>query len=112
LILHVRLTPKGGADRVDGWSLDPEGRPVLSARVRAAPVEGEANAALEQLLAKALGVRRSTVRVARGGQSRLKAVEIEGVDETQVAAAFGEPPARDVAPAFRRPPRHPGHSPG
>jgi uncharacterized protein YggU (UPF0235/DUF167 family) len=89
LILHVRLTPKGGADRVDGWSLDPEGRPVLSVRVRAAPVEGEANAALEQVLAKALGVRRSAVRIVRGGRSRLKAVEVDGVDQARLDAALG-----------------------
>ena len=92
MILHVRLTPKGGADRVDGWSLDAEGRPVLAVRVRAAPVEGEANAALEQLLAKALGVRRAAVSVARGGRSRLKAVEIDGVDQAALEAAFGKPP--------------------
>jgi uncharacterized protein YggU (UPF0235/DUF167 family) len=89
LILHVRLTPKAGVDRVDGWSRDAEGRPVLAVKVRAQPVEGEANAALERLLAKTLGVPRSAVRVVRGGQSRLKAVEVEGVDEAAVERAFG-----------------------
>jgi uncharacterized protein YggU (UPF0235/DUF167 family) len=93
LILHVRLTPKGGADRIDGWSLDAEGRPLLAARVRAGPVEGEANAALEQLIAKTLGVRRSAVSVIRGGQSRLKAVEAEGVDQATIEAAFGQLPS-------------------
>ena len=72
---------------------DAGGRAVLAVRVRAAPVEGEANAALETLLAKTLGVRRSAVRVARGGQSRLKAVEIDGIGEAEVAAAFGKPEA-------------------
>ncbi len=93
MILHVRLTPKGGADRMEGWGLDADGRPVLCARVRAAPVEGLANVALEQLLAKALGVRRSAVSVVRGGQSRLKAVEVEGVGAADVEAAFGPPPS-------------------
>ena len=63
---------------------------MLAVRVRAAPIEGEANAALEQLLAKALGVRRSAVRVARGGQSRFKAVEVDGVDLAAVEAALGK----------------------
>ena len=85
MILHVRLTPKGGADRIDGWSLDPEGRSVLAVRVRAAPIEGEANAALEQL-----AVSSSAVRVARGGQSRFKAVEVDGVDLAAVEAALGK----------------------
>ena len=44
--LHVRLTPRAAADRVEGWETDPAGRPVLRVRVRAAPVDGAANAAL------------------------------------------------------------------
>ena len=91
MILHVRLTPRAAVDRVDGWSLDPQGRPVLAVRVRAAPVEGEANAALEALLAKALAVRKGAVSVARGGQSRLKAVDIEGVEQADLARVFGMP---------------------
>lgn len=87
----MRLTPRAAVDRVDGWSLDPQGRPVLAVRVRAAPVEGEANAALEAVLANALGVRKAAVTVARGGQSRLKAVEIEGVDPADLTRAFGVP---------------------
>ena len=64
---------------------------MLAVRVRAAPVEGEANAAMERVLAHALGVRASAVRVVRGGQSRLKAVEIEGMDPARLAEAFGQP---------------------
>lgn len=89
--LHVRLTPRAAADRVEGWETDPAGRPVLRVRVRAAPVDGAANAALETLLARALGVAAARVRVARGGQSRLKAVEIEGLDPDACAAALGAP---------------------
>ncbi|CAL1689975.1 hypothetical protein MMB232_00095 [Brevundimonas subvibrioides] len=84
--LPVRLTPGASADRIDGWDADPEGRPVLKVRVRARPVEGEANAALILLLAKALGVPRSTVSLARGGQSRLKMIEVEGLDDAGLRA--------------------------
>ena len=42
----VRLTPKGGRDAVDGIERMADGRSVLKVRVRAAPSEGEANAAL------------------------------------------------------------------
>jgi len=79
--LAVKLTPGASADRIDGWDLDPEGRPVLKVRVRARPVEGEANAALILLLAKSLGVPRSTLSLVRGGQSRLKMVEVEGLED-------------------------------
>ena len=85
----VRLTPRAASDRLDGWSRDEAGRPVLNARVRAAPVEGEANAALEALLATALFRPRSAVRVVKGGSSRLKQVEIDGVEEAALLQAFG-----------------------
>jgi len=79
--LAVKLTPRASADRIDGWDIDPDGRPVLKVRVRARPVEGEANAALIACLAKALGVPRRDVTLARGGQSRLKMIEVAGLDD-------------------------------
>jgi uncharacterized protein YggU (UPF0235/DUF167 family) len=87
----VRLTPRGGADRIEGWGRDDAGRPFLKARVKAPPVEGEANAALEALVAKALGVARSQVSVARGTTQRLKTLEIAGLDAAAVEAALGRP---------------------
>lgn len=79
--LPVKLTPGAAADRIDGWDVDADGRPVLKVRVRARPVEGEANKALILLLARTLGVPKSAVDLARGGQSRLKMVEISTLDE-------------------------------
>lgn len=84
--LPVKLTPGASADRIDGWDLDPEGRPVLKVRVRARPVEGQANAALILLLAKSLGVPRSTLSLMRGGQSRLKMIEVEGMEDEDLRA--------------------------
>ena len=55
-------------------------------RVRAAPEKGEANAALEKLLAKSLGVPKSNVQVARGTTARLKTIEIEGLSDAEIAA--------------------------
>jgi len=65
------------------------GRRFLKIRVRAAPTEGEANAALEQLLARTLGLPKSAVRVARGATARLKQVEVTGMDEAVVASRLG-----------------------
>jgi hypothetical protein len=87
--LTVRLTPRAQADRLDGWSRDAEGRPVLKARVRAAPVDGQANAALEALLSAALLRPRSSVRVVKGGSARLKQVDIDGVEEAALGQLFG-----------------------
>jgi uncharacterized protein (TIGR00251 family) len=82
--LAVRLTPGASADRVDGWDVDADGRPVLKVRVRARPVEGEANEALVKLLAKALGVPRSSVDLMRGAQSRLKMIAVDNLDDEAV----------------------------
>lgn len=90
--LAVRLTPRGGRDRIDGWAVDADGRPYLKARVSAPPVEGEANAALTALLAKALKRPKSAVRIAAGETARLKQVEVEGLTAAEVEAAFGPPP--------------------
>ena len=67
---------------MSGRSIDGK---AIAAGVRAAPEQGEANAALEKLLAKALGVAKTNVKVARGATARLKTVEIAGVDADEVA---------------------------
>ncbi|WP_072395596.1 DUF167 family protein [Hyphomicrobium sp. CS1GBMeth3] len=77
VIVRVRITPKSSKDAVDGVEDTVEG-PALKARVRAVPAEGEANAALIKLLAGWLGVSQGSVRLVKGGKSRVKSVEIAG----------------------------------
>lgn len=84
--LRVRLTPSGGADRIDGRALDADGAAYLKARVRAAPEDGKANAALEQLIAKSFGVAKGKVSVLRGQTARLKTLEIDGASDAEIAA--------------------------
>jgi uncharacterized protein YggU (UPF0235/DUF167 family) len=91
LRLAVRLTPRGGRDAIEGWGRDQNGKPYLKARVAAAPIDGEANAALEKLIAKALKVPKSAVRIAAGAQARLKLIEIDGADEALLHRVFGAP---------------------
>jgi hypothetical protein len=90
--LAVRLTPRAGCDRIDGWSRDEAGRPVLKVRVAAPPVDGEANAALERLIAKTLRRPASAVRVVSGQSARIKQLEIEGVEAGDFERAFGVTP--------------------
>jgi uncharacterized protein (TIGR00251 family) len=82
--LRVRLTPRAHRDEVtdvrDG---------LVHARVRAPPVDGRANAALEKLLAKALGVPPSHVQVVRGQSAREKVVRVDGVAAADALAALG-----------------------
>lgn len=86
LMVDVRLTPRGGRDALDGPAALSDGRRVLKARVRAAPEDGAANAALEGLLAEALGVGRSAVSVVQGKTARLKTLAVEG-DTARLATA-------------------------
>jgi uncharacterized protein len=76
--VHVRLTPRGGRDALEGVDTLADGRTVLKARVRAAPEKGLANAALEALLANALRVPKSAVSVVAGGTGRMKIVAVSG----------------------------------
>ncbi len=86
LILAVRLTPKAAQDRIEGFATLADGRTALRARVRAAPEKNKANAALETLLAKALGVPKSAVRVIAGRTSRRKSVQVAGNPDSLKAA--------------------------
>jgi uncharacterized protein len=73
-VMRVRVTPRSGRDEVIGWQ-DGE----LRVRVRAAPVEGQANEAVRRLVAKRAGVQASAVEVVSGGTSRTKTLRINGL---------------------------------
>lgn len=78
--IAVRVHPKARRERVgrrmaDGtWRLE----------VHAAPEGGEANAAVEELVARVLGLKRGGVRVVSGRTSRKKLIEIDGLAESEV----------------------------
>lgn len=92
-VLAVRVTPRAREDRSEGWDLDADGRPFLKLRVTAAPVEGEANAAVEALVARLLGVPRREVSVRRGGASRLKQIRVEGLSLNEIRRKLSGPEA-------------------
>lgn len=85
--ISLHVTPKAGHDEVVGWRGS-----ELQVHVRAAPESGKANDAARRVIADALGVPPTSVRVLRGHVSRHKQVQVDGVDEAAVRAAFGEPP--------------------
>lgn len=73
-LLHVRVQPRASASAILGWRAD-----ALSVRVVAPPVDGAANAAVVALIARALGVRPSAVRVVRGERGRDKWLSVDGL---------------------------------
>jgi uncharacterized protein (TIGR00251 family) len=74
----LRVTPRGGRDDIDGIETLANGRSVVKVRVRAIAEGGEANRAVTELLAKALGVSKAKVRILAGVTSRLKQVAVDG----------------------------------
>src|ERR1700732_1011707 len=74
----LRVTPRGGRDDIDGVETLAGGRTVIKMRVRAIAEAGEANRAVTELLAKALGVPKARVRLVSGATSRLKQVAVDG----------------------------------
>jgi len=74
----LRVTPRGGRDDIDGLETLADGRVVVKVRVRAIADGGEANRAVTELLAKALGVPKANVRILSGATSRLKQIAVAG----------------------------------
>jgi uncharacterized protein YggU (UPF0235/DUF167 family) len=79
--ITVRATPRSGCDSIVAGAGG-----VYSVHVSAAPDEGKANAAVCRVVADALGVPKSTVTVVRGHTARVKTLEIEGVNDEDVAS--------------------------
>ena len=72
LRIHVAAHPGARRERVDLLADD-----VLGVWVRARPVDGQANKAIEVAIASALGLRPRQVRLVDGEISRRKIVEID-----------------------------------
>jgi uncharacterized protein len=85
--LKVRLQPRAKRNAIveerDG---------VLRVSVAAAPVEGQANAALCKLIAKRAGIARGRVSVIRGERSREKVVRVAGLPADELRRALGLAP--------------------
>jgi uncharacterized protein (TIGR00251 family) len=73
LRLRVRLTPRAGAERIDGIA-----NGVLKVAVKAPPAENQANEALLRLLASAWRMPRRDLQIVGGNKSRSKTVHIAG----------------------------------
>jgi uncharacterized protein (TIGR00251 family) len=84
LRIVVRVTPKSSRDGLDGITELADGSAVFKVRVRAVPEDGKANTAVAKLIAKALGVPASTVRIETGETSRLKTILVAGAGTAEL----------------------------
>ena len=73
----MRVSPKSSREGIDGAVETAQGA-ALAVRVRAVAEKGEANRAVEMVLAEWLGLPKSSVAVTAGAKSRLKTVVVAG----------------------------------
>ena len=78
--LAVRVQPRSSRDRVVGGH-----GAALKIQVTAPPVDGGANRAVIELLAKWLGVPRRSVAIVQGQSGRDKVVEVASADPAALA---------------------------
>ncbi len=78
------MQPRAGRDQLAGWQGG-----CLKVKLKAAPVDGEANAALVALLARQLGLARSRIILLRGDTARRKLLEIP-LEEAEVRRLLDE----------------------
>ena len=71
----VKVIPRARTSQIVGWKEN-----LLVIRIAAIPDQGKANEALEQFLAKVLGVGIQQIKIFRGFKSRLKSVLVAGVN--------------------------------
>ena len=83
-VLAVRAHPRAARDAV-GPVLDG----VLQVRVTRPATDGEANAAVRRLVADALGMAPSRLRLVGGERAQLKRYEVEGILPAELAARIG-----------------------
>ena len=79
-LLRVRVQPRASRAAIGTWREDG----TLTVRVTAPPVEGRANAAVGALLATALGVPVSAVRMVHGEHGRDKLVRVTGLSPAEI----------------------------
>ena len=79
MCFNVIVVPRASRSRVVGVHAG-----SLKVTLAAPPVDGEANAALCDLIAKQLGVPKRSVLIQRGAQSKNKTVQVMGVTVEEV----------------------------
>jgi uncharacterized protein YggU (UPF0235/DUF167 family) len=75
ITLRVKVTPKAKSERIKK-EITADGSVIYKIYVTVAPEDGKANAAVIKLLAKTLGIAKSSLRITHGLTSREKTIKI------------------------------------
>jgi len=81
VVFRVRVQPRASRDEVAGVM-----NGALKIRIQAPAIENRANEAVCEYLATLLKTPKSAVRILAGGHSRVKRVEIHGVQPREILA--------------------------
>ena len=84
--LRIKVVPGSSRDGLAGWLGD-----TLKVRVRAPAERGKANAAVEEIVAAALGVAPARARIVAGHASARKVIEVSGFSEAEIQDRLGKP---------------------
>ena len=79
--IKIKVLPRSSRNGIAGKEGD-----VYKVKITAPPVEGSANKALIELLAKRLGVAKGRVEIISGTRSRLKSVRVRGIPSGEIDA--------------------------
>ncbi len=77
--IEIRVQPRASRNTISGMQAG-----VLGIRVTAPPVEGQANTAAIALLAQALDVPKSAIRLVKGASSREKTLAVESMCQKEM----------------------------
>jgi hypothetical protein len=78
-LLEVKVRPNAARSEVTGCSGG-----ALQVKIAAPPEKGKANRELIDFLSKALGVKKSSVLIVKGGVSRNKLISVEGLSPEEI----------------------------
>ena len=77
--IQVKLLPRSSRTEIIGIENN-----ILKAKVTSPPLDGKANKALIQLLAKALGISKGRVEIIAGKSSKLKTIRVYGLSKKDI----------------------------
>ena len=96
-MIEIHLQPGAKRNEIVGFK-----ESVLYAKVTALPQKGQANRALVELIAVALGIPRSNVDVIRGQSSRSKVIAVRGLTGEEVKEILSRDlPCKDLIHSLR-----------
>ncbi|MBI5787805.1 MAG: DUF167 domain-containing protein [Candidatus Schekmanbacteria bacterium] len=84
-ILNIKVQPRATNNKIAGYH---DG--ALKLALTAAPVDGAANQACIELLAKSLGIKKAQVEIKSGLRSCHKLILLKGIDKQQIQLRLKE----------------------